>query len=75
MAEEPVPEAACEMGLAGEKWDDHQRKLQTWVKPSVKPLNQPMLPKGGDHQKRYFGELCVVGKFSLLMRPTILGTS
>ena len=48
--EEPLPEAAGERGLASEKWDDHQRKLQTWVKPSLKPLNRPMLRKRGEHQ-------------------------
>ena len=29
--EEPVQEVACEMDLAGEKWDEHLKQLQTWV--------------------------------------------
>ena len=76
--EEPLPEAAGERGLASEKWDDHQRKLQTWVKPSLKPLNRPMLRKRGEHQDKKlwrFGLLCVAGKFSRHVQPTILGTS
>ena len=28
------------------------KKIQTWVKPSVKLLNQPMLRKRGDHQEK-----------------------
>ena len=48
--EEPVTEVACEMAFAGEKWDDHQRNLQIWVKPSINI--QPTIP-GTSQNIRY----------------------